>query len=354
MKDPAPRDTSAAAQTEAPPPPHRRGRRVLVGVAAVVLLFGGLTVAIYSTRMPAGNVGERVATEQDPGAVLQLPTEKPAAHPRAVASSPAPAPTAVPPPAAVAPHPAPVPPAAPVVPPPPKPVETPLARLMDPSGSTVTFLRGGTVRVSEVALPADLSAELYRVYVLARVPDLPPLPAGSAEPVIGLTSPDPGDAGLETPTPVFRWTTVPGAAAYRFTLERLVDAASGEWQPVEGASGQTLSSAEWVVPGDAPLARGARYRWRVETTQEGDTLSSATQTFRVLDETEMRRLDDARNRYGDIPFLLGPHYEAFGLYTEAIWEYLKLARANSTSPEAQRALENARLRAEQQKRGIVS
>jgi len=62
-------------------------------------------------------------------------------------------------------------------------------------------------------------------------------------------------------------------------------------------------------------------------------------------------LDEARNRYGNVPFLLGPRYEAFGLYDEAIWEYLKLARANPTSASAQRALENARLRAEQHKRG---
>jgi hypothetical protein len=244
--------------------------------------------------------------------------------------------------------------------PPPKPAEAPLARVTDPGGSTITFMREGTVRVSEVALPADLSREMYRVYVLARVPDLPPLSSAAAEPVIRLTSPDPGDAGLETPTPVFRWTAVPGAASYQLTLEHAcslaalvaLDAVSGDWQPVAGASGQTLTKAEWVVPADAPLVRGARYRWRVETTHDGETLSSATLSFRVLDENEMRRLDEARSRYGNIPFLLGPHYEAFGLYEEAIWEYLKLARANPTSPQTQRALENARLRAEQHKRGM--
>lgn len=352
MKDAAAEDHSASEQSDSRRLLHRRRHQVLAGAATAILLAGGVSVAVYSKQAKFGRDPAQVAAGPDAGAVLQLPTApEPEPVPAPIATPPSPTapatpPTVVPRPvAATAPAVAPVAPRA-------KPVEVPLARLKDPSGSAITFLRGGTVRVSDVALPAELSAELYRIYVLARVPDLPPVPPGSAETVIGLTAPDPADAGLETPTPVFRWAAVPGAASYRFTLERLANAVSGEWQPVAGASGQTLTGTEWVVPGDAPLARGARYRWRVESGSEGDTLSSSTQSFRVLDENELRRLEDARRRYGNIPFLLGPHYEAFGLYAEAIWEYLKLARANPASPQAQRALENARLRAEQQKRGV--
>jgi hypothetical protein len=212
-------------------------------------------------------------------------------------------------------------------------------------------MRDGTVRVSGMTLPPELVRDLYRVYMLERVPAVEPPPAEGEELAIRLTAPDPGDAGLETTTPVFRWTPIPDLGQYSFVLERFENAGAGRWIPVEGVSGQT-TAPERVLPPEVALLRGSHYRWRVEAIRGEESLRSPTVKFRVLSEGDARRLNEARDRYGNVPFLLGPQYEALGLHEEAIWEYLKLTRVNPASPQAQRALENAKLRADRHRKSV--
>ncbi len=142
---------------------------------------------------------------------------------------------------------------------------------------------------------------------------------------------------VETALPKLRWRPLTGADTYR------VEVFDEGFNKV--ASSPSIRATEWQV--NAPLRRGAVYRWQVTATANGEEIKSPARPapdakFKVLDAGMARKLDDARAKHGQSHLLLGLLYAEAGLLEDATREFRILVQKNPDSAVARRLLEKVK------------
>jgi hypothetical protein len=143
---------------------------------------------------------------------------------------------------------------------------------------------------------------------------------------------------VESDRPAFSWEAAPGATGYLVTI---YDATSRE-----SIGGATVAGTEWTPP--EPLMRGRTYRWEVAALKDGQQVGRAprssgpTARFRVLEQEQLEKLNEARATYGDSHLALGVLYTQAGLLDDAEREFGHLLQENPDSAAARRLLASER------------
>jgi hypothetical protein len=207
-------------------------------------------------------------------------------------------------------------------------------RLIQVAGGSVIGLGSAVPYFTRPVMAALKSSKVY-VPSLQGLREKPMVIMGPSEPpLFSLT--DPVGVVVEDDRPVFSWSPVPGATAYRVTIvgdrsERML-------------LSPELSGNRWQV--SSPLARGEIYSWKVRAVfKEGREISapvppSLAARFKVLDDLEERRLTEARRLVPVSHLVLGVLYAKAGMIGNAQQEFQALAEANPNSPLVRRLLKS--------------
>jgi hypothetical protein len=151
--------------------------------------------------------------------------------------------------------------------------------------------------------------------------------SASARNVLKLISPV--GTAVATRVPVFRWSKVADATAYRINL---------------GVRNSDLAIASFEVPGtqttwtvSEPLTEGQTYQWEVQAIRNGEILEQAPVApepealFYVLNRQEQNDLARAQAKLGHSHLALGLVYARAGLIDDAKEEFRAFQEANPKS-----------------------
>ena len=138
----------------------------------------------------------------------------------------------------------------------------------------------------------------------------------------------PVDTALEAASPVLECRPVPGASAYRVTLEK-------EGSPEELPAPRPLAPTRWQVA--LPLQSGV-YRWAVTAQGKERSLHSPFVRFYILSAADRVALAEARRKFAHAPLTLGAVYARLGLSDAARQQFQKAVRVNPQDAAAKRWL----------------
>ncbi|HWT01118.1 MAG TPA: zf-HC2 domain-containing protein [Pyrinomonadaceae bacterium] len=184
-----------------------------------------------------------------------------------------------------------------------------------------------------VAPPAALAGLEARQGTLMSVPGSADTPPGAT--IFGPESPV--GKVLRSDAPTFRWQPLAGASSYT------VNVFDTDFRKV--ATAAALGSTEWTPP--RALGRGRLYSWQVTAVKDGQEITSPAPPapeakFRILDDSQNRKLERAEQQHADSHLTLGVLYAQAGLLDEAEREFQALVEANPSSVPARELLKSVR------------
>ena len=209
-------------------------------------------------------------------------------------------------------------------------------RLENDGAGGVRWLTGASdveMKAAATALNAGRFAQGAEVAGLTRKTET--LLGGGTPPGPALRPQSPLVEVVLSERPVFRWSQMPGAKAYR------VDVYSADFEKV--ASSVELRTPQWQPP--MPLARGGTFTWTVTATVNGATVTAPASPapearFRVASAEEAADIDRLERRVPRSALLMAIRASQLGLLDEARQAADELLRENPGSALVKRLRES--------------
>lgn len=140
---------------------------------------------------------------------------------------------------------------------------------------------------------------------------------------------------IESDRPVFRWSTLEGAANYTVTIY--------DSDLTQVASSDALTTTTWTPI--ATLPRGRTYIWQVRAIKEGKEIvapppAGSRVKFKVLERAKVEEINRAKNSHPNSHLVMGLAYAEAGLLEDARREFAVLLKSNPQSPIARKLVQS--------------